>query len=67
MNKKAFLDPDVIMSPGFILLGGGAILATVMGYAWGKSFDSGLTWPLWQLLVIILAELVAAYFFAARG
>jgi len=66
MNKKAFADPDILMSPGFIILGGMAIIATVAGFIWGKRMGWG-SFPIWQLLVILVGELVAAYVFAARG
>lgn len=65
-DKRAFIDPDVVMSIGFVVLAGMAIVATVIGYVLSKSWV-GDSFKLWQLLIIIVVELIAAYFFAARG
>jgi len=66
MNKKAFIDMEVITSAGFVILAALAISATVLGYIWGKKMGYD-TFPAWQLILIIGVELVASYFFAARG
>lgn len=64
MNKRGFLDPEIIMSVGFVALFGLAISATVMGYIFSKKMDYSL--PIWQLIVIIVVEFFASYFFIAR-
>ena len=66
MEKKAQFDPEVIMSAGFIILVTMAVGATLIGWKMSGSFGEG-SWPLWQLILIIVVEIVAAYFFAARG
>jgi hypothetical protein len=66
MNKKGFIDIELLSDPGFIILGGGAVLATVLGYIWGlkMGWDS---FPIWQLLIIIAAEIGFSYFIALRN
>jgi len=63
-GKKAQID-EVLGSPVFWLLGGGAVAATVLGYILGKKWGID-SFPLWQLGIIIIGELVAAAFFALR-
>ena len=65
-DKRAFVDTEIIMSAGFVILAGMAIVATIAGYIWGKKMGWG-SFPAWQLLVIIVVELIAAYVIAARG
>jgi len=65
-SKKAQLDLEILEEPGFWILGGGAVVATVIGYILSRNMG----WtpiPIWQLIVLIVAELVAAAFFASRG
>ena len=65
-DKGAFVDPDVFASPGFLILAALAITATIVGYI--MSINMGVArFPIWQLLIIIGVEVVAAYFFAAQG
>jgi hypothetical protein len=66
MNKKAQIDPDILMSPGFVILAALAVGATVAGYFMGRKWGVP-SFPIWQLIVIIVGELIAAYIFAARG
>jgi hypothetical protein len=56
---------EILNSPGFWLLGGGAVTATVLGYIASKRMDL-MPLPLWQLGIIILAELIAAAYFATK-
>ena len=56
---------EVFESPGFWLLGGGAVTATILGYMMSKKMDMPPL-PIWQLAVLIAVELAAAAFFAAR-
>ena len=65
MNKKAQIDFELLSSVGFIILALLAVSATVIG--WVMSKRMGNSFPVWQLLLIIGVEIVAAYFFAARG
>ncbi len=65
MNNKAQLDMEIFESPGFWLLGGGAVIATVMGWIYSKR-SLEMAMPFWQLIVLLLVELVAAAFFASR-
>ena len=66
MNNKAQLDlSEVLENPGFWLLGGGAVIATMIGYIASKKMDL-MPLPIWQLAILILVELIAAAFFASR-
>ena len=65
MNNKAQLDMEIFESPAFWLLGGGAVVATVIGWTFSKR-SMELALPFWQLIILILVELVAAAFFASR-
>ena len=68
MNRKGQIDFEVLTSPGFIILAVMAIAATIIGWKFsGSMTESGVGWPLWQIGLIIVAEVVAAYVFAARG
>jgi len=64
-SKKAQLDLEILEEPGFWLLGGGAIAATLIGYIWSKKMG-WIPLPWWQLIIILIVELVAAAFFASR-
>lgn len=66
MNKKGFVDQDVLLSPGFMALAIGSTLAVVLGWKMSLNMDSG-GFPLWQIGIIIVGCLVASYVFAARG
>ena len=54
---------EILSSPAFYLLGGGAVIATLIGYIWGRRMG-WVPLPWWQLIVIILAELGAGALFA---
>ena len=56
---------EILAAPGFWLLGGGAVIATVLGYIASRKMDL-MPLPLWQLAIIILAELIAAAYFATK-
>ena len=66
MNKKGFIDTEVLASPGFIILLLLAWSATTIGYIMSKKMESG-GFPIWQVIIILVVEAIAAYFFAARG
>jgi len=65
-NKKGFVDMEILTSIGFVLLAGFALVATIAGYIMGKRMGFP-PFPIWQLLVIMAVEIVAAYIFVARG
>ncbi len=65
-NKRGFLDTEILTSAGFVILGGGAVLATLIGFVWGKRMG-WQSLPIWQLLIILLVELGVTYFFIERG
>ena len=65
-SKKGQLDLEILEEPGFWILGGGAVIATIIGYIWSRKME-WIPLPLWQLILIIVVELVAAAFFASRG
>lgn len=65
-GKKGQLDMEVVTSPGFVILLALGWGATLTGYIMGKKMDFP-TFPLWQLILIMAVEVVAAYLFAARG
>jgi|TARA_R100000750_G_C2306861_1_gene80955 hypothetical protein len=65
-DKRGFLDTEVLFSPAFVILFLFAFSATMMGFIWAKRAD-WVVMPIWQLLVIIVGEFIAAYFFAAKG
>lgn len=56
---------EIFQSPGFWLLGGGAVAATLLGNTISIK-TAGFGFPIWQLIIVILGELVAAAFFATR-
>ena len=49
---------DIIGNPGFWILGGGAVVATILGWTMSKSW-TGYQFPLWQLVIIIIGVLVS--------
>ena len=56
---------EILNSPGFWLLGGGAVAATILGWKMSAGMGASFTW--WQLLIIIVVELGAAAFFSQQG
>ena len=64
MNKKGQIG-EIFDNPAFWLLGGGAVIATVIGYIVSKKAGWEAL-PLWQMGIIIIVELIAAAFFATR-
>ena len=66
-NKKAqLIDMEILGSLAFIILAGMAISATVLGYVMGQNMGWG-QFPVWQLIVIILVEILAAYVIVAKN
>ena len=67
MNKQAQIaDTEILTSPGFLILCGLAIGATLIGYVMGRKWDMP-SFPVWQLILILVGEVVASYVFIARG
>jgi hypothetical protein len=66
MNNKAQLDTEVFTSPAFIILLALAWLATIAGYIMAKKWGLAAM-PLWQMAIIMVVEVGAAYFFAIRA
>ena len=64
-SKKAQMDTEIFEEPAFWILGGGAVFATIAGYIWSKKMD-WIPMPWWQLIIVIIVELLAAAFFASR-
>ena len=64
-DKRGFIDEEVLTSAGFIILSCMAIAATILGYTIGKK-AGWVSFPFWQLILILLVEVAVAYFFASR-
>lgn len=67
MNKKAFVDPEVLYHPGFVILAVLAISATVLGWTMGPKLGFEDKFPVWQLLIMLLGEIVACYIITLRS
>jgi len=61
-----FIDWEVVNSPGFVILSILAVGATILGYILGSKWDLP-SFSFVQLIIIILGELIACYYFASRG
>jgi len=57
---------EAFESIGFWLLFGGASAAVILGWILGKNM-MGYSFPLWQILIILVGVFVASAFFAARN
>ena len=66
-NKKAFVDTEILGSLAFIILSVMAISATILGWSIAGKMGFEERLPIWQLIVIIAAEIMASYVIAARG
>ena len=64
-DKKGFVDTEILTSVGFVILAVMSVGATVIGYIMGKRMGYD-TFPVWQLILIILIEIVASYLFVDR-
>lgn len=56
---------EAFESPGFWILGGGGIVAVLLGFIVSKRMGMDIL-PIWQLIVMMVGILVAAAFFATR-
>ena len=56
---------EIFSNAGFWLLGGGAVAATMIGYIYSvNNMDYAL--PIWQLIILIVVELIAAAVFSSQ-
>ena len=60
------IDMDVIASPAFVILAVMALGATAMGYAFSVRSEL-VAMPLWQLMIIMVGEVVACYVIVGRS
>lgn len=67
MNKRGFVDTEIVGHPAFVVLAALAISATLIGWMMGPKMGFEEAFPIWQLLVIIVVELIAAYVIVARS
>ena len=65
-DKRGFVDMEVVTSIGFVILVAMSVGATILGYVMSKRMDY-TPMATWQLLVVILVEIVACYFFIERS
>jgi hypothetical protein len=66
MNNKGQLDfDDVLNNPAFWILGGGGVAMELIGWIVSKRMME-YSFPIWQLLIMILGTLVAAAIFANK-
>lgn len=56
---------EAFEEPGFYILGGGGVIAEVLGFVFAKRAGFALM-PVWQLIVMMVGTLVAAAFFATK-
>jgi len=56
---------EALESPAFWILGGGGIATELLGWIISKRMME-YSFPIWQLLIVMLGTLVAAAFFALR-
>jgi low affinity Fe/Cu permease len=64
MNNKAQM--EVIASPAFLVLVLMAVGATLIGWTLGPQLGFEDRFPLWQLLIIVAVEIIAAYIITLR-
>lgn len=57
---------ETLENPAFYLLGGGALLAEVIGFIISKKSTSIPSFPLWQFILLIIGTLIAAAIIAGR-
>lgn len=56
---------EALEEPAFWLLGGGAVIAELIGWAISKK-ALGFAFPFWQLAFLLLGTIVAAAFISLR-
>lgn len=66
MNKRGqFEIGDLLENPAFIILAGGGVAMEILGWIISKRMME-YSFPLWQLLIMILGTVVASAIFANR-
>ena len=64
-NKKGqAIDTEVLSSPGFAILSALAVVATFIG--WYASRNMEYHFPLWQVGIIMVVEVIICYIFAMK-
>ena len=66
-DKRAFVDGEVLASPGFVILVVMAVGATLLGWILGPQMGFEEKLPIWQLLLIIVVETIVCYVIVARS
>lgn len=56
---------ELLESPAFLILGGGALIAEILGWIISKRMGLG-GFPVWQLLILMAGTLVAAAVISQR-
>lgn len=56
---------EALEEPAFWILGGGGVATELIGWVVGKRMGLG-SFPVWQLLILIVGTLVAVAFFATK-
>lgn len=64
LDKRGQLDLEVLSIPGFWVLLAGTLLATAIG--WIVSTKMDYSFPLWQVIVFMLFEVIIVYFIAQK-
>ena len=59
-----FID-EAFEEPAFWILGGGGVATEILGWSVSKRMGMG-SFPVWELIVLMLGTLVAAAFFATK-
>jgi len=66
MNKKGFIDMEIIFSPAFVILTIFAWSATIIGWVASKRMELGASFSVPEIIFILLAELIAVYLITLR-
>ena len=56
---------EVLEAPAFWILGGGGVAMELIGFVISKRMGMG-TFPIWQIIILMLGTLIAAAFFATK-
>lgn len=56
---------ELMESPAFWMLGGGAIIAELLGWLYSRN-HLDYSMPIWQLIIMMLGTLGAAAYFALK-
>jgi len=57
---------EILENPGFWMLGGGAVIAEVIGYIISKRSETLPAFPLWQFLILVVGTIIIAAIIAGR-